>query len=56
MPISKICIYFGEKIGLYFKFSSYYIKFSTIMAALGVICNLLMYSTSIKYNNISLVI
>lgn len=56
MPISKICIYFGEKIGLYFKFSSYYIKFFTIMAALGFMCNLLMYSTNTENNNISLVI
>ncbi|CAK66063.1 unnamed protein product (macronuclear) [Paramecium tetraurelia] len=55
MPISKICIYFGEKIGLYFKFSSYYIQFSTIMAALGVIFNMIMYSTNIQHNDISLV-
>ena len=42
MPIGKICIYFGEKIGLFFQFTSYSIKYTTIIAALGVFCSLLI--------------
>lgn len=44
-PTEKICFYFGEKVGLYFEFTSYFIKFSTPMAALGLLFSVLLYSS-----------
>ncbi|CAK70293.1 unnamed protein product (macronuclear) [Paramecium tetraurelia] len=49
-PIEKICLYFGEKVGLYFEFTSYFIKFSTPMAAFGLLFSVLLY-TSQDYDN-----
>ncbi|CAD8154924.1 unnamed protein product [Paramecium octaurelia] len=49
-PTDNICSYFGEKIGLYFEFTSYFIKFSTPMAALGLLFSVLLYISQ-SYNN-----
>ncbi|CAD8179383.1 unnamed protein product [Paramecium pentaurelia] len=45
LPIEQICSYFGEKIGLYFEFSSYYIKFYAVLSIIGILFTILTYTS-----------
>ncbi|CAD8122840.1 unnamed protein product [Paramecium sonneborni] len=56
MPINQICVYFGEKIGLYFYFTQYYIKYSTVIAALGVFSSLLIQTTQLENQSNAIII
>lgn len=44
MPTKKISNYFGEKIGLFFEFSTFFIKSETLLAAFGCIFSIILYS------------
>ncbi|CAD8173876.1 unnamed protein product [Paramecium octaurelia] len=43
LPIEQICSYFGEKIGLYFEFSAYYIKYYGFLSLIGIIYTIFTY-------------
>ncbi|CAD8097617.1 unnamed protein product [Paramecium sonneborni] len=47
LPIEQICSYFGEKIGLYFEFSAYYVKFYSILSMIAIIYTILMQSSKL---------